>query len=674
MNHFAEYLIKSALALTVLYLFYWVLLRKDTHFRLNRLVLVFSLVGSLIAPLINIYLLANQEIQSKIPVFYASLGEVVVGVTSTEPVKATHSIDWWKVLLIIYLAGVFVVTARLVYQAIYLHVISRMSETRRKGNFTLVLMSKDITPFTYFNKIYIPASKADDFSVETILAHERSHLRQYHFIDLFVMEVVTILQWFNPVVWLYERALKEVHEYLADESVLNQGQHKGTYQALLVNQAIGGPVFSLTNNFNQSLIKKRILMMTKMKTPRLAQLKVLIILPLLLLILVAFADPKAVVKPIVQKGNELILSVYQPVKERRDTINKSNSDTIKQTAFHFQTGQLVSGEGATPQIADKLPEFPGGSEALFKFQLENIKYPAEAQMNKVDGTVLVKFTVDYQGKVTDPQILQGIGSGCDQEVLRWVRSLPYWTPAQKDGKNVSVYYLMTIGFFDKNGKSKLHTDGGDTIYTFVEKQPEFPGGIDSLMSFLAHHIKYPKEALDKNIEGKVLVQFVVDNDGKTRNAKVLKGIGGGCDEEAIRVVNAMPLWKPGMHGGKNVSVFFTLPIQFQFEKKLRLYTECAKIFADKAAVPEIKCYSSDDWSNYVKSNIKRPQLGKEKDKHGNVWIYFKLLRSGEIKDLKIYRSLGIGYDEEALRLVKLYKNWKIDNDCPLWEITAIVSF
>lgn len=648
MNNFAEYLIKSALALAVLYLFYWVLLRKDTHFRLNRLVLVFSLAGSLIAPFINIYLLASREIQSKIPVFYASLGEAVVSVTNTSPAKAEHSIDWWKILFIIYVIGVFIVAARLIYQAIYLHVISKLSETRRKGNFTLVLMNKDITPFTYFNKIYIPASKADDVSVETILAHERSHLRQYHFIDLFVMEVVTILQWFNPVVWLYERALKEVHEYLADESVLNQGQNKGIYQALLVNQAIGGPVFSLTNNFNQSLIKKRILMMTKMKTPRLAQLKVLIILPLLVLILVAFADPKAVVKPIVQKGNELILSVYQPVKERRDTINKSNSDTIKHKAFHIQSGQLVSSDGAAPQYADRLPEFPGGSDALLKFQLENIKYPAEAQKNKIDGIVAIKFIVDNQGKVTDPEIFKGIGGGCDEEALRWIKSFPNWKPAQKDGKNVSVYYVMTIGFFDKNGKSKLHTDGGDTIYTFVEKIPQFPGGIDSLMSFLARHIQYPKEALDKNIEGKVLVQFVVNNDGKTRNVRVLKGIGGGCDEEAIRVVNAMPLWKPGMHGGKNVSVFFTLPIAFKLTIK--------KVVAVDSEPVEFM--ESEDWISFVRSNLKYPLEAKKRNISGDVLVSFQLYKSGEVKDVVVNKSLGFGCDEEAVRLVKLYK-WEI---------------
>ena len=118
-------------------------------------------------------------------------------------------------------------------------------------------------------------------------------MTQGHYIDLFIVEIMTVLQWFNPVMWFYEKSIKEVHEYLADEAVLQTGSNRGKYQALLVNQAIGGPVFILTNQFNQSLIKKRIMMMKKMKTSQLAKFKALLILPLIAGLMLAFVNPPA---------------------------------------------------------------------------------------------------------------------------------------------------------------------------------------------------------------------------------------------------------------------------------------------------------------------------------------------------------------------------------------------
>ena len=299
MGNIVEYLIKSGVALSVFYLFYWLLMRKSTHFGLNRLTLATSLIASLILPLLKIDL-TPEVVAANIPVMSIDLKNVVQIVSKPEPAWGIR-----EIVLLIYFTGLAITLFRLIYQSMYIHVITRMSRTITKGKHTIVLVEKDITPFAYFSKIFIPASKVEESSFESILAHEKSHLKQYHFLDLFLIEMVTIIQWFNPIVWLYERSLKEVHEYMADDEVLKQGVSKGNYQALLVNQALGGPVFTISHQFNQSLILKRIVMMTKMKSPQMAKIKVLLFIPLTAILLMAFSNPVPIVNPVIEKVQSL---------------------------------------------------------------------------------------------------------------------------------------------------------------------------------------------------------------------------------------------------------------------------------------------------------------------------------------------------------------------------------
>lgn len=551
MNAFLEYLMKSGVSLILLYIFYWAALRRATHFRLNRTMLLFSMLISLLMPAINLDIFNKPAFQATLPGFTVSVNDFVVNVT-TPVVQNNHvTINWWKIIPIIYIIGASMVLIRLIYQGIYLHVMSKLSKSIRKDGFIIVLTNTCMTPFAYFNKIFIPTSQANDYAIENIIDHERSHQQQLHFIDLFLMQLVTVLQWFNPVVWLYERSLKEVHEYLADEAVLSKGQNKGIYQAQLVNQAMGGPVFSLTNQFNQSLIKKRIIMMTKMKTPRFARLKAMLVLPLIALLLVAFANPKAIVKPIVQERNEMTSSIsLNSHSVLMDTISKEISD-----------------EDVPLQYAEQMPEFPGGEKAMMKFLAENIKYPAEAVKNNVMGRVIVQFIIDHEGKTKKVKVLRGVGAGCDEEAVRVVKLFPTWKPGKNKGRNVSVYFTLPIVFSLKDD-AKPKTSGWEepknnyNALRFAEQAPQYPGGQDSLMAFLAQNIKYPKEAVNKKITGRVITQFIVNKDGKVTNPKVLRGIGGGCDEEAIRVINLIPAWNPGKVKGKEVNVYFTLPIVF----------------------------------------------------------------------------------------------------------------
>jgi TonB family protein len=419
MSNFIEYLIKSSITLTLLYLTYWLLLRNGTHFKLNRTVLVFTILASLTLPFLNTnlwYLFRSTDL----PSFSVLLKEITITGGNIESSNTHIAIDWLVLLFCIYLVGVGFSLFRLVYQGIYLHCLSRTAkEIHKNDKLSVVKIEANITPFAYFNKIFIPSSGSDSLTLNTILMHEKSHLDQYHFLDILLVQVLTILQWFNPFAWLFEKSLKEVHEYQADQAVLKQGQNQGTYQALLINQVMGGPVFSITNNFNNSLIKKRMIMMTKMKTPRLAQLKVLLFVPMLLILLVAFTNPK----------NSVVLN-SSPV-QKEPTKSKQIKTQEKQDVV---------------LMADVMPEFPGGTEKLMEYLKTNIKYPEEAKTKGIKGRVFVQFIVSNTGKIKDTKIMRGVNKLLDDEAIRVIKAMPDWKPGLKDGKPVNVQMNIPVNF------------------------------------------------------------------------------------------------------------------------------------------------------------------------------------------------------------------------------------
>lgn len=241
------------------------------------------------------------------------------------------------------------------------------------------------------------------------------------------------------------------------------------------------------------------------------------------------------------------------------------------------------------QIVDKMPEFPGGEKALLNFISENIVYPQSAKDKNISGRVFVTFVVEKDGSVSDVKLLRGIGKECDEEAMRVVKAMPKWKPGMNEGKPVRVSYALPIHFrLDDNGKRSEYdvvekvenkivvdhdadpilsqqTKTNDEVFQIVEKMPEFPGGEKALLNFIAENIVYPQSAKDKNISGRVFLSFVIDKDGSVTDVKVMRGIDKECDAEAMRVVKAMPKWKPGMNEGKPVRVSYMLPISFQLK-------------------------------------------------------------------------------------------------------------
>ncbi len=238
------------------------------------------------------------------------------------------------------------------------------------------------------------------------------------------------------------------------------------------------------------------------------------------------------------------------------------------------TDQVVEpdGQDGLLTIVEELPEFPGGQGAMYKYLGENLKYPEAAVSAGIEGTVYVTFVVDTNGSIRDASVLRGIGGGCDEEALRVVNGMPLWVPGTQHGKAVMMKYNLPFRFAMEQEhipapivvqEPVVEPDNQNGVFNLVEKMPEFPGGQEAMVNYLGKNIKYPEAAIEAGIQGAVYVSFTVDADGAIRDAEVMRGIGGGCDEEALRVVNSMPLWEPGMQRGEAVKVKYRMPIRFR---------------------------------------------------------------------------------------------------------------
>jgi TonB family protein len=215
--------------------------------------------------------------------------------------------------------------------------------------------------------------------------------------------------------------------------------------------------------------------------------------------------------------------------------------------------------------AEQMPEFPGGQDSLMHFLSGNIRYPAEAFKNNQSGISYISFVVDTLGRITDPQTVKSAAPALDAEAIRVISTMPNWKPGKQNGRNVRVKFTLPIRFqFQTEDQVFVPVTGvSNNNLQPSDEQPEFPGGVQAMLQYLVANIKYPHEAKQDQIEGLSVISFIVNPDGALSDYKIVKRLGYGTDQEAIRVLQTMPLWKPGKRNGKPVRVKYTLPIRFK---------------------------------------------------------------------------------------------------------------
>ena len=550
MNPNFLYMLKVAIALAAFYLVYNLFLSRDTMYSRNRFFILLSLVSSLVLPLITIETKQPLDIQ-----FFGKdlTGVVINGTRETSDAGQGFfaSVGIIRMLFIIYLSGIILLGLKLLTEMVHLLLI--VSRKKINGNRVIRLAGNKVSGFTAFGHIFIDEvlSAGDE---EEIIRHEQKHLDLKHFFDIIFIELIKIFQWFNPFVYLFDRSLRAVHEFQADEECLNSGIPVVSYQGLMLNQVFRTRVFSATSRFsNPTLIKKRMIMMTKKRSKALANLKMLLVLPFVVLLLIIFSTC---------------------AKKSFDNFTGSETIPLSESRVAAENSQLKSvKEGDAFVVVEEMPVFPGGDMALLKYIAENTQYPTEAKENNIQGRVIIRFKIMDDGVVKDASVIKGVDPLLDSEALRVVSNLPSFQPGKQGGVAVPVWYMVPITFTLSDKSTAVPppppppppadgSKGSSEPFVVVEEMPMFPGGDAALLKYLGENIKYPESAKVNGITGRVILRFCVTETGTVDRISVLKGVDPAIDAEAFRVVSSLPSFQPGKQGGVAVPVWYMVPVTF----------------------------------------------------------------------------------------------------------------
>ena len=441
-------MVKVAVYLIALYLLYSILLSRDTSYGRNRAFILLSLLASLILPLITSHTLKPWNIQ-----FFGKILSEVFITAAVNPGKAPHHIlSLPGILQLIYSAYIIVVII-FIFKLIIdvLNLLLLILRHRNEDSHIIRFHGFDTSGFSAMGYIFVN-SKLSNADADEIIRHEQNHLMQYHFLDIVFIEIFKALQWFNPAVYLFNRSLRAIHEYQADKECLSSGIPIVNYQSLLLSQVFKSGAFNLTNSFSiPSLIKKRMIMMTKKRTPALADAKILVVLPLIGVVFMAVSAfrgiPDAYIKQLMP-----VLSTQSLPLETSSSLVAPPPPPATASEQKDQTDQTVKEETTAPAeeqpfvIVEEMPMFPGGDTELLKYISENTIYPENAKLQNIQGKVIIRFCVKADGGVNMASVLKGVSPDLDTEALRVVNSLPAFNPGKQRGKAVPVWYMVPINF------------------------------------------------------------------------------------------------------------------------------------------------------------------------------------------------------------------------------------
>lgn len=389
-----QYIVLANLFLCAFFGLYAFLLKKETFFQANRVYLLSALMLSFILPVIHTNWFGQSAIAEQIR--YSVIAKPI-DVFASGQTGASH-FTFFEFISWTYFIGAVLFAA---------HLLIRLFAVKK-----IILNSDNGSSYSFFNGVYLTESNSTN---QLICEHENIHAAQWHSVDVLLIEIVIIFNWFNPLVYLFRKELKNVHEFIADEGALKLSASKKEYAMLLFSQTFETPINNLVNPFfNQKLLKQRIMMIQKDKSQKSALLKYLLAVPLFALMLtlssttiarneVAVTSEKAILPP-VQKDNKVFTEVEHE------------------------------------------PSFPGGLDKFYKFLQQNIKYPAEARKKTVQGKVFITFVIEKDGSLSNMKVLRDPGYGCGAEAVRVMKLSPKWKPGIQNGHKVRVQYTMPINF------------------------------------------------------------------------------------------------------------------------------------------------------------------------------------------------------------------------------------
>ena len=552
------YLLKVALCWSAFYLLYAGFFRSETFFRANRFYLTGSLVLGALLPLVpeQWYLLQEPELVSytlqPLVVGVDQIGQAVAEAESS----ATGVLGWMQLLSLVNILGIVVGAGRFTWALWQLSGLRRDAAKEHAGGYTIYHTDKPHLPFSFFKSLYWSRHfQTDELSRQNILRHEEAHIFQWHSLDVVLAELAAIVLWWFPVARLYRKEIKTTHEYLADEYVTRWFSKK-EYGRLLLRQSQSGMQVAISNAIFSSQLKRRIIMMTRTKSPRRAQLKYLTALPLLAFLFFSFAS----------SGNEETAPVSSAGSTATDHL-AALTDTIPE-------------DGSEPvfKVVDEPPLFSGcdriedfkkrkecADEMMLNYIFKNVKYPADAREKGIEGMVVVNFIIEKDGSVSSAKVVRSLHPSLDQEALRVVENMPDWTPGKSEGKPVRVAYNMPLRFkLDEKDKDALIPAYFPSCAKASDRKE---CSAELIMKHLMENLRYPETAKKEGIQGNVVLKLVIDSNGEIGVKEVIKSLHPDCDQAAKDAVKGLPQMVPAHKGKKPVATEMVLPVSFRLSNE-----------------------------------------------------------------------------------------------------------
>lgn len=548
MSAFLIYGIKVNIAIGLFYLLYLLFLRKDTFLHIRRLFFLSAVFFSLLYPLFTVSVLGDLPFLNSRPV-QTTVTVLVGDVAATGVMEETalaFVISWREMVPALLLPVTLFFAFRFIWQLVAIIRLRMRSEGRVMDGVVVYQFRERLTPFSFFGWIFIHIEQHTEEELRQILLHEQVHVRQWHSADILLMELLCVLFWWNPFVWLMKREMAVNLEYLADQGVLRRGIDSRDYQYHLLRLTYQKTAVQIVNNFNVSQLKQRIMMMNQTKSPGRKLAKYLLMLPLILVLITA---------------NSLYAQQQEPQKKKQNKTAQSE----KQPQEADTDGVFI--------VVENQPEFPGGPAEMMKFLSDNIQYPVEAQKKGIQGRVVCNFVVEKDGSLSNFKVVRGVDPLLDAEAVRVLSAMPKWKPGTQRGKAVRVRYTVPVFFrLQENDEAKTAAvetnqieEGRVQKYFKADKAPEFPGGEQAFFQFLSERIRYPVKAQENHIQGSVVVSYTIDKTGKVTEVSVKSNADPLLAKEAVRVIGEMPDWTPGMSKNKPVSVIQKQYFLFRLE-------------------------------------------------------------------------------------------------------------
>ena len=651
------YFLKINVAIALFYAFYRLFFYKDTFFTWRRVALLCFFAVSAVYPLLNIQTwITAQEPMVAMADLYA---DIVLPEFTLTPEKTTF--DWKAILLqtagFVYWGGVALLAARFLIQLAGIIRLAFRSRKTKIGNTNVHLLKQASGPFSFFHWIFIhPTSHTED-ELSEILTHEQTHANQWHSIDVLVSEIVCTFCWFNPFAWLMKREIRTNLEYLADNRVLETGHDSKAYQYHLLGLSHHKAAATIYNSFNVLPLKKRIKMMNKKRTREIGRTKYLMFLPLAALLMII-----SNIEAVARTTKEVARDVIEAVED-----NLTSDPTAPDMEVATETAPLET--PAPQQDKDKLVTYKG--------------VVVDKDGKAVEGA---EFFVDGDYKLPQGQsYVTGKNGNFSFKAFENAKMIVI---CKKDGKMMGVPATVNKEnnsnmkiVMDREWQNPPADDPDNPVFEVVETMPEYPnGGMPGMMEFLSKNIRYPVNAQKNGTQGRVTVQFIVNTDGSISNIGILRRVDPELDGEAVRVISAMPKWKPGMQKGKPVRVKYTVPVMFRLnDEKKEEFKPVPKI--DESIV--VVGYASQEKSpaeedvvfevveqmpsfaggmgglmRYLSKNIKYPVAAQKAGAQGQVIVQVIIDSNGNVTNPKITKSVDPSLDAEAIRVTSNMPKWQ----------------